>query len=107
MAGERFRGAMAALGDDQPLGVYAGLGAVIVMMIAGVCPWLTLPGPVSSTVNGVTVEGGSTILGLAALAAAPLLLYALRGEQRALLLTALAGGLGVVLAVSDAEKFHD
>jgi hypothetical protein len=106
MAGERFRGGLAALGDDQSPVLYVALGAVVVMLIASICPWLEVKGPGTLTVNGTGVESTGTLLGLAALAAAPLVLYGLRGEPRVLPLTALAGGLGVVLAISDATKYE-
>jgi hypothetical protein len=105
MAGERFRGGFAALGDDQSPVLYVALGAVVAMLIASICPWLALEGASGVTVNGTGVEGAGTLLGLAALAAVPLIFYALRGDRGMLALSAVAGGLGVVLAISDATKF--
>jgi hypothetical protein len=72
------------------------------MLIAPFGPWVEL---LDLSRTGFSVEGAATLLGLWALAAAGFFLYAGRVEERALFLSALAGALGVLLALGDLRDF--
>jgi hypothetical protein len=77
--------------------------SVLLMFLTGFGPWVSIGGV---SVTGFNVEAPSTLLFLFVLGAGSFFLYAARGEERALWLSALAGALGFLVAVDDLSTYR-
>jgi hypothetical protein len=86
---------------NQPAGVWMGSLASLGVIIGGVGPWATWLNSVS--ISGTSMHGwrevGVGVVGLVALG-----LYQLRGGRLPLVVAAVAGILGAILAVSALDK---
>ena len=103
MSRSRAGRALRALADDQPWPFWPGAVSALLMFLACFGPWVSADGV---SVTGFRVESPTTLLFLFVLGAGCFYLYVGRGEERALWLSALAGGLGFLVAVDDLSTYH-